>query len=39
MSRFGLTWATDPFDKVTLEGDVSAGFVRNSHGGDVGQPL
>lgn len=27
------------FNKVALEGDVSAGLVRKSHGGDVSQSL
>ena len=32
-------WETDLLDEVALEGDISAGFVRNGHGDDVGQSL
>ena len=31
--------ATDLFDKVALEGDVSAGFVRNWYGDNAGESL
>ena len=32
-------WVSNLFDKVALEGDVLTGFVRNCHGGNVGESL